>query len=31
LFVTPGQGDVQALPVEDVPALRAGHPRDVEH
>jgi len=29
LFVTPGLGNVQALPVEDVPALKQGHLRDV--
>ena len=29
LFLMPGQGVVQALPVEDVPMLRPGHPRDV--
>ena len=29
LFLWPGQGDVQALPVEDVPALKPAHARAV--
>ena len=29
LYVSPGQGDVQALPVEDVPALKPSKPQTI--